>query len=177
MILNIFLSILILFFISILFGLAYTWLSQALRRTSENNINLEDSRKLFLDSKPFRKKVEYKAYIDYEQIPEIKEKNFDYNGIKNCKVFKKIYQSQTKNLNDCLGFGDCINKCEQNAIIIQDGRAHITSVCNGCGKCIDVCPNKLINLISFQDYSTKKEQISKKYFKFWQVCFNIFNKE
>ncbi len=177
MILNIFLSILIIFFISILFGFAYTWLSHALRRTAENNIYLEDSRNIILGSRISRKKIEYKAYIDYTQIPEIKEKRFEYNGLKSCIVLKKLYQSQTNNLNDCLGFGDCIKKCEQNAIIIKEGRAYITSVCDGCGKCIDSCPNKLINMISFQDYSTKKDQISKKYFKFWQVCFNIFNKE
>ncbi len=177
MILNIFLSLLIIFICAILFGISYTWLAQGLRRQSENNINLEESKELFLGSKDLKQKVEYKAYIDYEQIPKISEKNFEYKSIKSCKIFKQIYQSQTRNLNDCLGFGDCITTCEQNAIIIEDGRAHVTSVCNGCGKCIKTCPNSLINMITFQDYATKKDQIRKKYFKFWQVCFNIFNKE
>ena len=177
MILNIFLAIVILLITGIIFALAYTWLSQALRRKSENNINLEDSRELFLASKNIKKRVDYKAYIDYEDIPDKGQNNFEYQGLKNCRVFKEIYQSQTNNLIDCIGFGDCIKKCSQNAIIIEDGRAHVTSVCNGCGKCIDLCPNNLIKMITFQDYATKKDQIRKKYFKFWQVCFNIINKE
>jgi heterodisulfide reductase subunit A-like polyferredoxin len=47
----------------------------------------------------------------------------------------------------CLGFGDCVKACDYNAIYIHNGVADIiASRCTACGKCVDACPKKLIEL-------------------------------
>jgi len=47
----------------------------------------------------------------------------------------------------CTGCGDCTKKvCFVEAIHQIDGRAVISDVCRGCGRCIDVCPQQAIKL-------------------------------
>ena len=45
----------------------------------------------------------------------------------------------------CLGSGECVNACPQNAISIFDGLAAIDEMlCDLDGICIPVCPNEAI---------------------------------
>jgi len=47
----------------------------------------------------------------------------------------------------CIGCGDCILHCAQNAISLKDEKAMIdTHKCVGCGECILICPNGLIEV-------------------------------
>lgn len=47
----------------------------------------------------------------------------------------------------CIGCGDCIAHCAQEAISFQDERAVIDSQrCVGCGACITICPNEAIQV-------------------------------
>lgn len=47
----------------------------------------------------------------------------------------------------CVGCGDCLPHCSQQAITIVDEKAVISeSVCVGCGECILVCPNSAIEV-------------------------------
>ncbi|MDM8515928.1 DUF362 domain-containing protein [Desulfobacterales bacterium HSG16] len=48
----------------------------------------------------------------------------------------------------CVGCEDCIGKCSQNAISMQDEKAVIDKEkCIGCGECILVCPNGAIQIM------------------------------
>ncbi|MFC1883342.1 DUF362 domain-containing protein [Thermodesulfobacteriota bacterium] len=47
----------------------------------------------------------------------------------------------------CIGCGDCINHCEQQAITLSEKKASIIpEKCIGCGECILICQNKAINV-------------------------------
>ena len=45
----------------------------------------------------------------------------------------------------CIGCMICVKQCEAGAITVEDNLARIDySKCNGCGKCAEICPKKLI---------------------------------
>lgn len=51
----------------------------------------------------------------------------------------------TVNQADCQGCGDCVDVCPQGAIRLTTGRAEIDRTrCDGCGLCIDACPTGAI---------------------------------
>lgn len=111
-----------------------------------------------------------------------------------------IINSACGSLNDCrfscLGLGDCVKVCTQEAIFIKNGTAVINELCNGCGKCVSYCPKNLIKLVPVSTQSLvlcsnneqplttcdsfkKAENLSypkKKGFKIWQSCYKLLNK-
>lgn len=54
----------------------------------------------------------------------------------------------------CLGLGDCLTACPQNAISIKNNTAIISEYCVGCGECIKVCPRNVIRLVDKNVKST-----------------------
>jgi ferredoxin len=45
----------------------------------------------------------------------------------------------------CIGCSICVKQCEAGAITVEDNLAKIDySKCNGCGKCAEKCPQKII---------------------------------
>ncbi|MCD6186228.1 MAG: RnfABCDGE type electron transport complex subunit B [Deltaproteobacteria bacterium] len=55
----------------------------------------------------------------------------------------------------CLGFGDCVEACNYDAIQVLDGLATVDyQNCIGCGMCAKACPRNIITIIPF-----KKESI------------------
>ncbi len=72
----------------------------------------------------------------------------EYTGIPSCTAAKTLYGGKGKCTFGCLGFGDCVNICPQDAICIENGIAHInTRRCIGCGLCAKTCPQKIISII------------------------------
>lgn len=75
---------------------------------------------------------------------------YDYSGIPTCKGAAQIGGGYKQCLYACLGLGDCIRVCPQNAISIDEEK-HIAIIdrekCNGCGLCIPECPQNLIGLV------------------------------
>jgi len=71
----------------------------------------------------------------------------EYKDIKTCRLFHSMYVTQNDCSAGCIGFGDCMYDCPQQAIIIKNRTAVVTNLCNGCGQCIDRCPMQLIKLI------------------------------
>ncbi|MBQ0002634.1 MAG: hypothetical protein KBT21_03770 [Treponema sp.] len=124
-----------------------------------------------------------------------------YNGIKSCALFHSIYETSNDCAFGCIGFGDCVKKCPQEAIIIKNSTAIITKNCCGCGECISSCPKDLIKLYerkALKENSEiklcnasencltscnkcqklqKVEFPEQKNFKFWKSCYKIFNRK
>ena len=96
----------------------------------------------------------------------------------------------------CIGLGDCVKSCPQQAITIQNHTAVVTSLCNGCGKCVETCPLGIITLVPSDTQKTvicsnkdsdltscsaknNEEKVAwneKKDFKIWNFCYRILNK-
>lgn len=71
----------------------------------------------------------------------------DYQGVQSCKAAKLFYGGRGSCVYGCLGLGDCMNVCPQNAISIVKGIASIdTGECVGCGLCAKECPNHIITI-------------------------------
>src|SRR6056297_335607 len=52
----------------------------------------------------------------------------------------------------CLGFGDCVEACDYDAIHIENGLPQIEyERCVGCGACVQACPRSIITLVPFKD--------------------------
>ena len=92
--------------------------------------------------------VEMVAYVGCNGVCGATEKKYDYRGEPNC-IAANLYYNGDKACNfACLGYGDCVAACPQNAISLKDNIAHIDpKKCVGCGICAHTCPNHLIRLI------------------------------
>lgn len=88
-----------------------------------------------------------KAVVRCNHNRKVTQRGLFYDDIKDCGLFKEIYENKTECNWGCIGFGSCINYCPQDAISIQNGVAVVNSNCSGCGLCVDACPNGLITLI------------------------------
>jgi electron transport complex protein RnfB len=65
----------------------------------------------------------------------------------------------------CLGYGDCVNVCDYDAIHIVDGLATIDyQKCIGCGACTKVCPRNIISSVPFKSEQILAVQCSNKDF-------------
>lgn len=72
---------------------------------------------------------------------------YEYKGTPTCRAAAANYGGSGMCSFGCLGFGDCMAVCEENAICIRDGIAHIIEErCLACGKCASACPKGLLSL-------------------------------
>lgn len=75
------------------------------------------------------------------------QKNADYHGMESCAAAKLFYGGGGSCSYGCIGLGDCMNVCPQNAIYLENGIAHVNyRLCIGCGMCAKACPNHLISV-------------------------------
>lgn len=73
---------------------------------------------------------------------------FNYEGIKSCTAAAALHNGPKACSFGCLGFGDCVEACPFNAIVIIDGVAKIyEDNCKSCEKCVVACPKKLISMV------------------------------
>lgn len=78
------------------------------------------------------------------------EVTYNYTGAETCKAASQLLSGYKKCPYACLGFGDCLAICPQDAISIksENGAAVIDPrKCNGCGLCVPECPMNLIELV------------------------------
>lgn len=150
MILNIVLLVLFIIFASLIAALLYYMLIPAAK-----NDKLTDK-----DSFVSNKEIEY-IQPDVEEV-EISDKKAVVlcSCHKNFKVDRTIFNEQhtcfminsdngtgTDCKFSCIGLGDCVKACPQEAISIVNQTAVVSKLCIGCGKCIDVCPLHIIRLV------------------------------
>ena len=79
---------------------------------------------------------------------EHKLQKSNYVGIQNCEaVFASGLNPYGCNYG-CLGFGACVKVCPFGAISVKNNVAVVDRAkCKACGKCVAVCPKKLIELV------------------------------
>ncbi len=79
----------------------------------------------------------------------------DYQGIETCKMANLISGGDGSCSYGCLGYGDCFDVCQYDAIFIKDGLAEINPLkCTSCMMCIQVCPKGIIELIPMDKASS-----------------------
>ncbi len=88
------------------------------------------------------------AHIRCSGSHDIANKKYTYYGMNDCLAASRLLGGYMTCQYGCLGFGNCVKKCPQNAISIQNGVAVVDrESCVGCGICLDACPKNVIELI------------------------------
>lgn len=91
--------------------------------------------------------IEQVAYVSCNGRCDMPKK-YDYQGPKNCWAANMGYQGDRFCTFACLGYGDCVAACPQDAIVIDNGVARVKPIkCIGCGICVRTCPNGIIRLV------------------------------
>ena len=88
-----------------------------------------------------------KAFVFCSCHKESKLNHTLFNSEYTCVMAKTVFGSSLDCKHACLGLGDCVKICPQEAIIIKNHTAVITNNCCGCGKCVSICPQHIIDLI------------------------------
>lgn len=76
---------------------------------------------------------------------ESAKKAYQYHGFQSCAAAAGLYGGDKSCAYGCLGFGDCVKACPQNAISVENGVAVVDpDLCIGCLICVSVCPKGII---------------------------------
>lgn len=93
--------------------------------------------------------IEKVAYVGCNGKCGVAQVKYDYRGTKSCRAANISYNGDKVCTYACLGYGDCVAVCPQNAISVEEGVARIDPrKCIGCGMCVRECPNGIIHLIN-----------------------------
>ena len=76
---------------------------------------------------------------------------YNYFGMDDCRKVSVVPGSGEKACTyGCMGYGSCVKACAFDAIHIVDGVAVVDKEkCVACGKCVETCPNHLIELVPY----------------------------
>lgn len=80
---------------------------------------------------------------------EKRKKTNIYDGTKTCAIAHATYGGESACIYGCLGFGDCIKACPNDAIFFdkESGLPQFNEYkCNSCGICVKNCPRSIIEL-------------------------------
>ncbi len=84
--------------------------------------------------------------------PEHTSQKMDYKGIPSCAAASMMSGGTQTCQYGCLGFGDCVNVCEYDAIHIVNGVAVVNpEKCTACTMCVKECPKNLIRLVTLKE--------------------------
>ncbi len=118
---------------------------------------------------------------------------FKFNPGESCLVANEVFHSGTRCVFSCLGLGDCVKTCPQEAIFIKNHTAVVSDLCIGCGICVKSCPKNIIKMVDKDSnkelvcsntdselagcsHNKKEENIQrdeKKDFKIWKQCYKL----
>ena len=197
MILSIILLIVVILIVAILLMFLFYILFPSIKNQSKvmENPILADSEVNYI--KPIvnqTEKSDMKAIVLCSSTKKFEMKRKIFNESYSCSLVYKYSGTGTPCKYSCIGLGDCVKICPQNAIFIKNNTAIISSQCIGCGKCVNICPLQIIRLIptntkeyticanksdekSGCDEELKTQKVvwnEKKHFKIWATCYRIF---
>lgn len=91
------------------------------------------------------------AYVACSGTCDKRHQAFKYYGTKTCSSVKAgVGRGNMSCQYGCIGFGDCANVCDNQAIRIYDGKAVVDAeLCGACGKCVKACPQHLVSIIPY----------------------------
>ncbi len=77
---------------------------------------------------------------------------YNYAGVKSCSAMAFVPGGGPKECKyGCMGYGDCVESCQFDAIHIVNGIALVDKeACKACGKCVEACPRDIIELIPYE---------------------------
>lgn len=93
----------------------------------------------------FEDVIEEVAFVCCAGTCNVTSTKYDFDGAPTCVGANRFYNGSKTCTSGCLGFGDCVKACPNEAIDIIDGVAVVNNNrCLGCGLCAKACPNNLI---------------------------------
>ena len=99
--------------------------------------------------------VKQVAFVKCKGTCDKAKQNFTYLGITDCNSAMNVPGQGGKACSyGCMGFGSCVKVCEFDSIHIVDGIALVDrEKCVACGKCVEACPKKLIDLVPYETFT------------------------
>jgi Na+-translocating ferredoxin:NAD+ oxidoreductase subunit B len=89
------------------------------------------------------------AYIRCNGTCNHRPKTNIFDGATTCAIASSVYSGETDCQWGCLGYGDCFDACDFDAIELRADLGVpviIDDKCVACGACVDACPKELIEL-------------------------------
>lgn len=89
------------------------------------------------------------AYIRCNGTCDHRPKTNIFDGTTTCAIASSVYSGETDCQWGCLGYGDCFDACDFDAIELRADLGVpviIDDKCVACGACVDACPKDLIEL-------------------------------
>ncbi|MBE0675413.1 MAG: Fe-S cluster domain-containing protein [Bacteroidales bacterium] len=89
------------------------------------------------------------AVVRCNGTPEHRMKTSSYDGAKTCAIAHGLYGGETGCSYGCLGYGDCVEACQFDAMYmdpITELPVIIDEKCVACGACVKACPKVIIEL-------------------------------
>lgn len=89
-----------------------------------------------------------KAYILCSGSMDKANYKYYFDGSKSCEGVDALRGGDKMCSFACLGYGDCVDACNFNALSIENGLAKVNEEnCVGCGACTSVCPRGIISVM------------------------------
>ena len=89
------------------------------------------------------------AFIRCNGTCDHRPKTSNYDGATTCAISASLFSGDTDCQWGCLGYGDCFDACDFDAIELRPESGVpkiIDDKCVACGACVDACPKNLIEL-------------------------------
>ena len=80
---------------------------------------------------------------------EVRPKTSEFQGPSSCAISALVYGGETDCQYGCLGFGDCVDVCDFDAMYMNEETGLpviITDKCTSCGACVKACPREIIEM-------------------------------
>lgn len=92
------------------------------------------------------------AFVACSGTCDKRNEQFNYFGLKSCRNVKMGLGIGALSCRyGCIGYGDCVEVCDNNAISLENGKAVINyDLCGACGKCVKACPQSLIKIVPYK---------------------------